>query len=150
MEDTFRNIRVGEGETELRFGRMELCSLGTLYLLGCRRAPPSPAIPAMGYLQLGLFSCRFLHLNYSSGRDTLLIIPDPMQMSLPWGSLLFLPMPHLLCRLSGALWNSSKHLGLRLIQSALSNCLLNTRLKKKIEEALPVMASKKPFRSLLE
>lgn len=141
---------MGEGETELRSGRMELCSLGTLYLLGCRRARPSPATPAMGYLQLGLSSCSFLHLNSSSDRDTLLIVPDSMQISLPRGSLLFLPLPHLLCRLSGALWNSSKHLGLRLIQPALSNCLLNTRLKRKIEEALPVMASKKPFRSLLE
>lgn len=141
---------MGEGETELRSGRMELCSLGTLYLLGCRRARPSPATPAMGYLQLGLSSCSFLHLNSSSDRDTLLIVPDSMQISLPRGSLLFLPLPHLLCRLSGALWNSSKHLGLRLIQPALSSCLLNTRLKRKTEEALPVMASKKPFRSLLE
>ena len=104
----------------------------------------------MGCLQLGLPSCSVLRLNCSSGRDSLLAIPDPMQVSSPQGNLLFLPVTYLLCRLSGALWNSSKHLGLRLIQPALSNCLPNRRLKKRIEEALPVMASKKPFRSSLE
>lgn len=74
--------------------------------------------------------------NYLSGWNTQLIIHEPAQMSLSLGSLLFPSMLHLLNRVPETLWYPSKQLRLLCMQPALSNCLLNTWVKAKIERAL--------------